>query len=362
MYGGCLALRSKTRNAMFSGASSSHSDWRDYYFFVGGDLGIPLTLGTRLPEFIGDVKWMAGQDTLKNLERLKGQSWPLKDFLRHVRNDISLHAKALGYVIFKEVVSPPGAVLMKRARRGQPPAAQLSKEVTEVGEEEVIEVPEPVCGGTAVDVVSSPEDAIDDRKILAELGYTGKGKESVSAAKPQTIPKGDKGIVIGEKEEGNKAEGGRGRENVGSLCLDLNLREVPKKKRGPSEVASPEPPAKKEKGVEEEGPVAEGYHDWQQSIEPPYNTNFIGIFGDEDTRIAVRTKGDQRRLTVVSMSSANQDGVYQREVGLVLGSGLLSKGLEEKLERTSTPELYSGFSNKVATVRTLLSFLFCLFS
>ncbi|PKA66091.1 hypothetical protein AXF42_Ash010501 [Apostasia shenzhenica] len=43
-YRGCLALRSKTMKAIFSGASSSHSNWRDYYFFVGGDLGIPLTL------------------------------------------------------------------------------------------------------------------------------------------------------------------------------------------------------------------------------------------------------------------------------------------------------------------------------
>ncbi|PKA55864.1 hypothetical protein AXF42_Ash018771 [Apostasia shenzhenica] len=40
-YGGCLALRSKSRKAMFSGASSSHSDWRDFYFFVGGDLESP---------------------------------------------------------------------------------------------------------------------------------------------------------------------------------------------------------------------------------------------------------------------------------------------------------------------------------
>ncbi|PKA66526.1 hypothetical protein AXF42_Ash003180 [Apostasia shenzhenica] len=49
-YGGCLALRSKMRKAMFSGASSYHSDWRNYYFFVGGDLGIPLMPGTCPPE------------------------------------------------------------------------------------------------------------------------------------------------------------------------------------------------------------------------------------------------------------------------------------------------------------------------
>ncbi|PKA47477.1 hypothetical protein AXF42_Ash021742 [Apostasia shenzhenica] len=137
-YGGCLALRSKTRKTMFSGASSSHSDWRDYYFFVEGNLGIPLTPGTCPPELMGDAKWMAGSATLKILEKLKGQSWPLKDFLRHMRNDVSLHAKALGYAVLKEGIPPPGTVLMKRAKRGQPPTTQLSREITEVGEEEEI--------------------------------------------------------------------------------------------------------------------------------------------------------------------------------------------------------------------------------
>ncbi|PKA53706.1 hypothetical protein AXF42_Ash009202 [Apostasia shenzhenica] len=119
---------------------------------------------------------MAGADTLKSLERLKGQSWPLKNFLRYVRNDVSLHAKALGYTIFKEVTPPPGMVLIKRARRGQPPATQLSREITEVEEEEVIEILEPACGGITVDVVSSPEDAADDRKTLAELGHKDGGE------------------------------------------------------------------------------------------------------------------------------------------------------------------------------------------
>ncbi|PKA58760.1 hypothetical protein AXF42_Ash000853 [Apostasia shenzhenica] len=156
---------------------------------------------------------------------------------------------------------------MKRARRGQPPATQLSKEITEVGEEE-IEVLELVCGGTAVDVVSSPEDAIDNRKTLAELGYTGKGKGPVSASKPQTIPKGAKGIVVGEKEEGNKADGGQEKERAEGPCLDLILSEVPKKKRGPSDSTSPEPPSKKAKSVEEEGFAAGGEHVWQRSVEP----------------------------------------------------------------------------------------------
>ncbi|PKA65838.1 hypothetical protein AXF42_Ash017363 [Apostasia shenzhenica] len=56
--------------------------------------------------------------------------------------------------------------------------------------------------------------------------------------------------------------------------------------------------------------------------------------------MVVRTKGDERRLTVVSLPSANQGDIYRGEVGLALGSGLMSRGLEEKLERTSTPELY----------------------
>ncbi|PKA48215.1 hypothetical protein AXF42_Ash021824 [Apostasia shenzhenica] len=89
---------------------------------------------------------------------------------------------------------------MKRARRGHP-VTQLSKEVVVEGEEEEIRVPEPVCGGAVVDVVSSPDDTADDKKTLAELGYTGKGKELMPATKPQAIPKGGAGIVIGERKK-----------------------------------------------------------------------------------------------------------------------------------------------------------------
>ncbi|PKA57238.1 hypothetical protein AXF42_Ash002542 [Apostasia shenzhenica] len=270
---------------------------------------------------------MAREGTLKNLERLKGQNWPLKGFLRHMKNDISLHAKSLGYAIFKEVVPPPGVALMKRARRGQPPAIQLSKEVTEEEEEEeVMEDSELVCDGAAVDVVSSPKDDANDRKTLAEqMEDAGKGKEPATAAKPKVIPKSDKRIVIGEEKEMNKAEGGQEEKKEGgakSPCLDLVLSGVPKKKKGSIESASPEPPSKKEKGAEEEGLTAEGGHDWQQSTEPPYSTNFTGIFGDEGSRIAVRTRGDERKLTVISLPSANRSCVYQGETGLAMGSGL----------------------------------------
>ncbi|PKA53083.1 hypothetical protein AXF42_Ash018991 [Apostasia shenzhenica] len=35
-----------------------------------------------------------------------------------------MYAKSQGYIIFKEIAPPPETVLMKRARRGQPPATQ----------------------------------------------------------------------------------------------------------------------------------------------------------------------------------------------------------------------------------------------
>ncbi|PKA46921.1 hypothetical protein AXF42_Ash021544 [Apostasia shenzhenica] len=134
-------------------------------------------------------------------------------------------------------------------------------------------------------------------------------------------------------------------------CLDLILSEVPKKKRGPSKCISPGPPSKKAKSVEEEDFAVGRDHDWQRSIEPPISTNFTGIFGDNGTRMAMRTKGDDRRLTVITVPTANKSCVYRGEVGLALGSDLVSKDLEEKLEKTSTPDLYSGFANRIATVR-----------
>ncbi|PKA55676.1 hypothetical protein AXF42_Ash011968 [Apostasia shenzhenica] len=248
-YGGCLALRSKTRRAMFSGASSSHSDWRDYYFFVGGDLGIPLTPGVCPPEFSGEAKWVAGQETLRNLEKLKGQSWPLKDFLRHVRNDIFLHAKTLGYDVLKEVAAPSGVATMKRARRGHP-VTQLSKEVAAKGEGEEIRVPEPVCGGAVVDVVSSPDDTADDKKTLAELGYTGKGKEPMPATKSQAIPKGSAGVIIGGKEESNKAAVGQEKDRVEEPHPEVAPK-APGEKKGNSGNSEPEPPQKKVRNKEE---------------------------------------------------------------------------------------------------------------
>ncbi|PKA64591.1 hypothetical protein AXF42_Ash007337 [Apostasia shenzhenica] len=164
---------------------------------------------------------------------------------------------------------------MKRARRGHP-ATQLSKEVAEVGEGEEIRVPESVCGRAVVDVVSSPEDTTDDKKILAELGSTGKGKGLMPATKPQAISKSGTGVVIGGKNEGDKADRGPEKEKVEGPCLDLILREVHGEKRGSSGNKEPEPPQKKARSVEERGFTAGEEHDWQRSVEPPYSTNFSG--------------------------------------------------------------------------------------
>ncbi|PKA48158.1 hypothetical protein AXF42_Ash020503 [Apostasia shenzhenica] len=166
----------------------------------------------------------------------------------------------LGYSVLKEVTPSSGVVTMKRARRGHP-VTQLSKEVAAEGEGEEIRVPGPVCGGAVIDVVSSPEDTADNKKTLAELGYTGKGKEPMLAAKSQATPKSSTRVVIREKKEGNKADGGQEKEKVEGPCLELVPMEVHREKRGPPGDSEPEPPQKKTKNVEERGLVAEKEHD-----------------------------------------------------------------------------------------------------
>ncbi|PKA45601.1 hypothetical protein AXF42_Ash010940 [Apostasia shenzhenica] len=239
---------------------------------------------------------------------------------------------------------------MKSARRGHP-VTQLSKEVAAEGEGEEIRVPELVCGGAVVDVVSSPEDTADDKKTLTELGYTGKGKELMPAAKPQATPKGNTGVVIGEKKEGNKADGDQEKEKVEGPCLDLVPMEVHGEKRDSSGNTESEPPQKKAKSAEGRGFTAGEEHDWQRSVEPPYSTNFSGVFGDIGVKLAVRTTGVDRRMTVLTVPSENKGQVFRGEVGLALGSGLVAEDMEEKMEATSTPDLYSGMANRVATVR-----------
>ncbi|PKA53734.1 hypothetical protein AXF42_Ash021029 [Apostasia shenzhenica] len=143
------------------------------------------------------------------------------------------------------------------------PATQLSKEVAEVGEGEEIRVPETICGGAFVDVVSSPEGTADDKKTLAELGYIGKDKGPMPATKPQAISKSGTGVVIGRKNEGDKADRGPEKEKVEGPCLELILMEVHGEKRGFSGNTEPEPPQKKARNVEERGFAAGEEHDWQ---------------------------------------------------------------------------------------------------
>ncbi|PKA46052.1 hypothetical protein AXF42_Ash020866 [Apostasia shenzhenica] len=257
---------------------------------------------------------------------------------------------------------------MKRARRGHP-ATQLSREVAAEGGGEEIRVPEPVCGGAVIDVVSSPDDTADDKKILVELGYTGKGKKLMPAAKPQATPKGNTGVVIGEKKEGDKAVGGQEKEKAEGPCLALVPLEVHGEKRDSSGNMESEPPQKKARSADERGFAAGEEHDWQRSAEPPYSTNFSGVFGDIGVKLAVRTTGVDRRMIVLTVPAENKGQTYRGEIGLALGSGLVAQDMEEKMEATSTPDLYSGMANRITTVRisfqaflsslTLCADLFC---
>ncbi|PKA56298.1 hypothetical protein AXF42_Ash011228 [Apostasia shenzhenica] len=130
----------------------------------------------------------------------------------------------------------------------------------------------------------------------------GKGKESAISAKLKVVPKDNKGIVIGEKEGERKAEekGQKRGEEVEvqgetvSPCLDLVLKEVPKRKRDPKEKRSSEPLSKKGNIVEEGQLAVKGAYDWQRSIDLPYHINFAGRFGDDVSLIAVGTKGDEK--------------------------------------------------------------------
>ncbi|PKA46360.1 hypothetical protein AXF42_Ash021457 [Apostasia shenzhenica] len=84
---------------------------------------------------------------------------------------------------------------MKRARRGQPPATQLSREITEVGEEEEIGVPEPVCGGTAVDVVSSPRILQTTGKPWLNWDTRKRGRSLCQPPSPKQFPRVPKGLL-----------------------------------------------------------------------------------------------------------------------------------------------------------------------
>ncbi|PKA53873.1 hypothetical protein AXF42_Ash011353 [Apostasia shenzhenica] len=124
-----------------------------------------------------------------------------------------------------------------------------------------------------------------------------------------------------------KGDGGQGKERMEGPCLDLILSKVPKKKRGHSKSTSPESPSKKAKSVEEEGFDAGGEHDSQRSIE----------------LTAPISPGSLR-------TRVQKSCVYRGKVGLALWSSLVSKDLEEKLKKTSTLDLYSGFANRIVMI------------
>ncbi|PKA63181.1 hypothetical protein AXF42_Ash007977 [Apostasia shenzhenica] len=281
---------------------------------------------------------MAGTSVQRDLEILKGQNWPLKDFLRLVKNDVSLYAELQGYTIFKEITPPPGTVLMRRARRGPPLATQLSKQVVEEAGEEEVELSEPICGGISIDVVSLPDDSGDDKKTLAEVMEEAcKGKEPASLARSKVIPKVVVGITIGRKGGREEtAEGGAGKEMAVVPCPGeeavvapshaLVSLEIPKKKRGPPK---------------------------RTSVNPSLCRNFTGEFACEGSKFVVSATEVKRKMIITSDQSSNLFNPVRGDLGLVLAGGLATKALEETVERTSTTDLFAKMTNRVATVKTL---------
>ncbi|PKA61611.1 hypothetical protein AXF42_Ash018224 [Apostasia shenzhenica] len=269
-----------------------------------------------------------------------------------------MYAKSQGYTIFKEITPPLGTVLMRRARRVQPPATQLSKQVVEEAGEEEVELPEPVCGGISIDVVSSPDNSGDDKKTLAEvMEEAGKGKEPASLARSKVIPKAAVGITIGRKGGREEAaEGGAGKEMAVVPCPGeeavvapsqaLVSLETPKKKRGPPEENSLEPPVKKGKSDKEGGETDEE-REWGKSVEPPLCRNFTGEFAGEGSKFVVSATEVKRKMIITSDQSSNLFNPVRGDLGLILAGGLATKALEETIERTSTTDLFAQMTNKV---------------
>ncbi|PKA55408.1 hypothetical protein AXF42_Ash006610 [Apostasia shenzhenica] len=126
--------------------------------------------------------------------------------------------------------------------------------------------------------------------------------------------------------------------------------ETPEKKRGPSKENSLEPPLKKGKSVKE-GEPDEG-REWEKSVEPPFYLNFIGKFAGEGLRFVLSATETERRMTLTSEQSSNLFNPVRGDLGLIMAGGLVTRELEEKVERTSTTDLFAQMTNRVATVRT----------
>ncbi|PKA58105.1 hypothetical protein AXF42_Ash019809 [Apostasia shenzhenica] len=124
--------------------------------------------------------------------------------------------------------------------------------------------------------------------------------------------------------------------------------ETPKKKRGLPEDNSLEPPLKKGKDAKE-GEPDEG-REWEKSVEPPFCLNFTGKFAGEGSKFVVSATETERRMTLTFEQSSNLFNPVKGDLGLILAGGLATRALEEKVERTSTVDLFAQMSNRVATV------------
>ncbi|PKA56964.1 hypothetical protein AXF42_Ash002268 [Apostasia shenzhenica] len=142
------------------------------------------------------------------------------------------------------------------------------------------------------------------------------------------------------------------REAVVTTYQDLVPSETPKKKRVLSEENSQEPPLKKGKSAKE-GENGEG-RKWEKSVEPPFCLNFTRNFAGEGSKFAVSATEMERRMTLTSEQSSNLFNPIRGDLGLILAGGLATRALEEKVERTSTVDLFTQMSNRVATVLACL--------
>ncbi|PKA51438.1 hypothetical protein AXF42_Ash002803 [Apostasia shenzhenica] len=138
------------------------------------------------------------------------------------------------------------------------------------------------------------------------------------------------------------------REVVVASSQTLVPSEALRGKRTLSEENSLEPPLKKGKSAKEGGTTDEG-HEWEKSVEPPLCLNFTGDIVGEGSKFVVSATETNREMIITSEQSSNLFNPVRRDLGLILARGLATRALEEKVERTSTVDLFAQMSNRVAT-------------
>ncbi|PKA48189.1 hypothetical protein AXF42_Ash021368 [Apostasia shenzhenica] len=129
--------------------------------------------------------------------------------------------------------------------------------------------------------------------------------------------------------------------------------ETPKRKRGLPKENSLEPPLKKGKDAKK-GETGEG-REWEKSVEPPFCLNFTGKFAGEGSKLVVSATETEKRMTLTSEQSSNLFNPVKGDLGLILAGGLATRALEERVERTSTVDLFAQMSNRVATTSICLA-------